>query len=131
MNVCQKNLNTLRNTVERLYLQSIIMGTANISNNKNKTKTFFMFLSCFFLSQRFFSFLNMLLFFKKYNKEIITFLIWEHYLTTYSLGQLIQKCLFKQNSILKYSSFEKSNCHNHLNKTKTYLTPPTLSFVFF
>lgn len=49
MNVCQKTkLNTLRNTVERLYLQSIIMGTANISNNKNKTKTFFMFLSCFF-----------------------------------------------------------------------------------
>lgn len=73
MNVCQKNLNTLRNTVERLYLQSIIMGTANISNNKNKTKPFFfMFLSWFF-SQRFF--LNMILFFKKYNKEIITFLI--------------------------------------------------------
>lgn len=45
MNVSQKNLNTLRNTVERLYLQSIIMGTANISNNKNKTKPFF---SCFY-----------------------------------------------------------------------------------
>lgn len=65
------------------------MGTANISNNKNKTKTFFVFLSCFF-SQKF---LNMILFFKKYNKEIITFLIWEHYLTTYSLGQLVWKCL--------------------------------------
>lgn len=64
MNVCQKNLNTLRNTVERLYLQSIIMGTANISNNKNKTKTFFMFLSCFFFSHRDFFFKYDFVFFK-------------------------------------------------------------------
>lgn len=73
MNVCQKNLNTLKNTVERLYLQLIIMGTANISNNKNKTKPFFFHVSIMLFFTEFF--LNTILFFKKYNKEIITFLI--------------------------------------------------------
>lgn len=61
MNVCQKTkLNTLRNTVERLYLQSIITGTANISNNKNKTKTFFHVSFMLFFTE----FLNMILFLK-------------------------------------------------------------------
>lgn len=56
MNVCKKNLNTLRNTVERLYLQSIIMGTANISNNKNKTKPFFHVSIMLFFTEFFFKY---------------------------------------------------------------------------
>lgn len=123
-NVCQKNLNTLRNTVERLYLQSIIMGTANISNNKNKTKPFF---SCFYHAffHRVF-FLNMILFFKKYNKEIITFLIWEHYHTTYTLGQLIWKCLTKLDtklilSIWKIKLPQSSHLKKHLWSPKVMI----------
>lgn len=129
MNVCQKNLNTVRNTVERLYLQSIIMGTANISNNKNKTKPFF---SCFYHAfyHRDFFFLNMILFFKKYNKEIITFLIWEHYHTTYTLGQLIWKCLTKLDTKLIFSIWKiKLPQSSHLKKTS--LIPQSYDLGFF
>lgn len=87
-----------------------------------------MFLSCF-LSQRFF-FLNMILFFKKYNKEIITFLIWEHYHTTYTLGQLIWKCLTKLDTKLIFSIWKiKLPQSSHLKKTS--LIPQSYDLGFF
>lgn len=68
--------------------------------------------------------------FKKYNKEIITFLIWEHYLTTHSLGQLVWKYLkWKKKNDTKLSTLHlKSQIATIISLKKHIRSPKIMMF---